>query len=50
MTGGDRRACDYRRFDAQGISREPTQHLGPTASDMERGGKASRIGNENRAH
>jgi len=43
-------ACvDHRSFEAQGIDREPTQHLGPTASDMERGGKASRIGNENRA-
>lgn len=40
---------DHRSFEAQGIDREPTQHLGPTASDMERGGKASRIGNENRA-
>lgn len=40
---------DHRSFEAQGVDREPTQHLGPTASDMERGGKASRIGNENRA-
>ena len=40
---------DHRSFEAQGIDREPTQHLGSTASDMERGGKASRIGNENRA-
>lgn len=40
---------DHRSFEAQGVDREPTQHLGQTASDMERGGKASRIGNENRA-
>jgi hypothetical protein len=40
---------DHRSFEAQGVDRAPTQHLGPTASDMERGGKASRIGNENRA-
>lgn len=40
---------DHRSFDARGIDREPTQHLGPTAADMERKGRASRIGDENRA-
>lgn len=40
---------DHRSYEAQGIDREPTQHLGPVASDMERGGKPSRIGDENRA-
>ena len=40
---------DHRSYEAQGVDREPTQHLGPVASDMERGGKASRIGDENRA-
>lgn len=39
---------DHRSFEAQGVDREPTQHLGPVASDMERKGKASRIGDENR--
>ena len=40
---------DHRSFEAQGIDREPSAHLGPVASDMERNGKASRIGDENRA-
>jgi len=40
---------DHRSYEAQGVDREPTQHLGPVASDMERKGKASRIGDENRA-
>lgn len=39
---------DHRSFEAQGIDREPSQHLGPVASDMERNGKASRIGDQNR--
>ena len=39
---------DHRSYEAQGVDREPTQHLGPVASDMERNGKASRIGDENR--
>lgn len=39
---------DHRSYEAQGIDREPTSHLGPVASDMERKGKASRIGDENR--
>ena len=29
---------DHRSYEAQGIDREPTQHLGPTASKMERRG------------
>ena len=40
---------DHRSFEAQGIDREPSSHLGPVASDMERRGKASRIGDGNRA-
>lgn len=40
---------DHRSYEAQGVDREPSQHLGPVASDMERNGKASRIGDENRA-
>jgi len=39
---------DHRSFEAQGVDREPQQHLGPVASDMERNGKRSRIGDENR--
>jgi len=35
-------------YEAQGIDREPSEHLGPVASDMERNGKDSRIGDENR--
>lgn len=39
---------DHRSFEDRGIDREPSQHLGPTAHDMEAKGKASRIGDENR--
>lgn len=39
---------DHRSFEARGIDREPTAHLGPVANDMERQGKPSRIGEENR--
>lgn len=39
---------DHRSYEAQGIDREPTQHLGPVANDMEKKGKNSRIGDENR--
>jgi hypothetical protein len=39
---------DHRSFESQGVDREPSQHLGPVANDMERNGKASRIGDENR--
>ena len=40
---------DHRSYEAQGVDREPTQHLGPAANDMERNGKDTRIGDENRA-
>ncbi len=40
---------DHRSLEAQGIDREPTQHLGQAASDMEQRGKPSRIVDENRA-
>ena len=39
---------DHRSFEAQGVDREPSQHLGPVAHDMEAKGKPSRIGDENR--
>lgn len=45
---GHKARVDHRSFEAQGIDREPQQHLGPVASDMERNGKPSRIGDENR--
>ena len=40
---------DHRSYADQGIDREPTQHLGTVANDMEKNGKASRVGDENRA-
>ena len=45
---GHEARVDHRSYEAQGIDREPTQHLGPVANDMELQGKDSRIGNENR--
>lgn len=41
-------AVDHRSLAAQGIDREPTVHLGSMAADMERNGKPSRIGDQNR--
>lgn len=40
---------DHRSYEDRGIDREPTQHLGPTAHEMEQRGEPSRIGDENRA-
>lgn len=40
---------DHRSLEVQGIDREPSQHLGPHAHQMEQRGKPSRIGNDNRA-
>lgn len=45
---GHESRVDHRSFEAQGVDREPSQHLGYVASDMERNGKQSRIGDENR--
>jgi hypothetical protein len=39
---------DHRSFEARGIDREPTEHLGPTASELEREGKTSDKGDRNR--
>lgn len=39
---------DARSLTAQGIDREATQHLGPSASEMERHGRASDRGDGNR--
>ena len=39
---------DHRSFDARGIEKEPTTHLGPAASEMERRGEPTERGNVNR--
>jgi hypothetical protein len=39
---------DHRSFQDRGVTREPTTHLGPTASAMEREGKGSDRGDANR--
>ena len=39
---------DHRSYADQGLDREPTQHLGKWAHRMEKAGKASRIGDQNR--
>lgn len=40
---------DHRSYEKQGIDREPTQHMGPNACEIEKKGERSRIGEENRA-
>ena len=45
---GHQARVDHRSFADQGVDREPTQHLGPIAHDMEAKGKGTRIGDENR--
>lgn len=39
---------DHRSLEAQGIERQPTVHLGPTATAMERRGAESELGDKNR--
>lgn len=39
---------DHRSYERQDINREPTHHLGPAAAEMERQGRQSRKGQENR--
>lgn len=46
---GKAERIDARSLSAQGIDREPTTHLGPVASEMERRGRASDRGDQNRA-
>ena len=46
---GHEARIDHRSLEAQGIDREASQHVGPKATQMERKGKASERGNENRA-
>ena len=45
---GHEARIDHRSLEAQGLEREASQHLGPTATRMERDGKASDRGEENR--
>ena len=39
---GQEARVDHRSLEAQGIDREPTQHMGPTATALERRGEKSR--------
>lgn len=45
---GHEARVDHRSYEDRGIDREPTQHLGQNAHEMEARGEASRIGDENR--
>ena len=45
---GSRERIDRRTLEAQGIDREPTIHLGPVASEMERRGRVSDRAEQNR--
>jgi hypothetical protein len=45
---GQQARVDHRSYADQGIDREPTQHLGKWAHRMEKAGKPSRIGEQNR--
>ena len=45
---GHEARIDCRSLEEQGIDREPTQHLGPNAAEMERRGAASERGDANR--
>ena len=40
---------DHRSYEDRGIDRQPQQHMGQIANDMERRGKPSRIGDKNRS-
>jgi hypothetical protein len=46
-SGSDERV-DHRSFKERGIAQEPTTHLGPAASEIERRGAVSERGEENR--
>lgn len=45
---GHKARIDRRSLEEQGIDREPTQHLGPYATQLERDGEESERGNVNR--
>ncbi|MCB0104501.1 MAG: MobA/MobL family protein, partial [Caldilineaceae bacterium] len=46
---GSQAHVDSRSFQERGLAQKPTKHLGPDATEMERRGEATRIGDENRA-
>ena len=46
---GHKACVDHRSFKDRGIDRKPARHLGPAATQMERKGQKTRIGDENRA-
>ncbi|MEP0146513.1 MAG: MobQ family relaxase, partial [Tateyamaria sp.] len=46
---GSSERVDHRSLEDQGIMREPQKHLGPIATEIERDGRSSHRGNENRA-
>lgn len=46
---GSSERVDHRSLADQGIMREPQVHLGPIATEIERDGRSSHRGNENRA-
>jgi len=48
--GGHEARVDHRSLEAQGVQRDPTQHLGPVATAMERRGERSERGDLNRGH
>ena len=45
---GHNERVDHRSYEAQGIDKQPTQHMGNKATEMERRGEVSRIGEKNR--
>ncbi|WP_054000488.1 MobQ family relaxase [Ahrensia marina] len=46
---GSSERVDHRSLEDQGIMREPQKHMGPIATEIERDGRSSHRGNENRA-
>lgn len=46
---GHAERVDHRSYADRGIEKAPQQHMGQTATDMERRGKPTRIGEQNRA-
>ena len=45
---GSQDRVDARSFEERGLDQKPTKHLGPDATEMERRGEQTRIGDENR--
>ncbi|MCK5353587.1 MAG: MobA/MobL family protein [Methyloprofundus sp.] len=46
--GGHSERVDHRSYEEQGINKEPSKHMGAAATDMERKGKQTERGDENR--